>query len=106
MSEPSVVIEEIGGNCPVQAEGTINGKRFYFRARGEHWRVEVHPTAKGDFLDWPDDGMEWRTQGKWGDGPYAAGWMPEDVARDMIAKAAAEHAKTLEQRPEVGDNSR
>jgi hypothetical protein len=29
------------GNCPVQAEGTINGLRFEFRARGQHWSLEI-----------------------------------------------------------------
>ena len=32
-----LMIDWCGGNCPVQAEGKINGKPFYFRARGECW---------------------------------------------------------------------
>lgn len=81
-------IEYLGGNCPVQSEGTIDGKRFYFRARGEHWSLDVHPTADGDYLSWSDHDIAWCHREAWGDGPYAAGWMPEDVARMMIQKGA------------------
>lgn len=86
---PKIEIDCLGGNCPVQAEGRINGKRFYFRARGEHWSLTVHPTADGKFLEWPRDDLDWFHEEEWGDGPFDAGWMPEDVAREMIAKAAA-----------------
>lgn len=81
-------IEELGGNCPVQAEGTIDGKRFYFRARGKHWTMEIHPTAEGDYLSWPEDRAEWRYKEDWGSEEYGAGWMPEEEARELIAKAA------------------
>ncbi len=30
-----------GGMCPVQAEGTVNGLRFYFRARGTTWSLSI-----------------------------------------------------------------
>ena len=79
MSE--IVIDWLGGNCPVQAEGTIDGKEFYFRARGSHWALEIEPRK------YP--AVEWRYKEEWGEGPYDAGWMPEDVAREMINKAAA-----------------
>lgn len=83
---PDVAIDSIGGNCPVQAEGTINGLRFYFRSRGEHWSVEVHPTASGPYLDWPDDGAEWVYEEEYGDGPFDAGWMPEHEAHLKAGK--------------------
>jgi len=98
MSEVQIVIEQVGGNCPVQAEGTINGVPFYFRARGKHWALHVgpdpladgswvhrerysDPSAKGRFDSDPDDGD-----------PYAAGWMTVDEVRAFIAKAAALYA--------------
>jgi hypothetical protein len=31
------------GNCPVQAEGYIEGHPFYFRSRGEYWALYVSP---------------------------------------------------------------
>lgn len=72
----SIKIDMIGGNCPVQAEGTIDGKPFYFRARGEHWSFSVGTDAIGD----PD----WHHEEKWGSGPYDAGWMSEETARRAI----------------------
>lgn len=80
MTNP-IAIDAIGGNCPVQAEGTIAGKPFYFRARGEHWSIEI-----GGCID--DGRPEWRHaefHGEWPD----AGWITEEEARAFIAKAAA-----------------
>lgn len=95
MPDPGVLIDWLGGNCPVQAEGSIDGRRFYFRARGEHWSIAVHPTATDEYEHWPRDAAEWRHEEEWGDGPYAAGWMPEDVAREMIAKGAGLYRAVL-----------
>ena len=39
----TLAIDWIGGNCPVQAEGTIDGKRFYFRSDVQ--RVRRAPAA-------------------------------------------------------------
>lgn len=48
MTEPTIIYTEpICGKCPVQAEGTINGQEFYFRSRGEHWRLYIAPKAGG-----------------------------------------------------------
>lgn len=81
-------IEWIGGNCPVQAEGLIEGKRFYFRARGSSWSMDVHPTATGLYESWPQDDKEWVYEEDWGEDCYAAGWMSEETARELIAKGA------------------
>ena len=65
---------KIGGNCPVQATGTIGDNQkdeFYFRARGEHWQFEVY------------DGEEslkgvntiYTIEGEYGE-MFEAGWMP------------------------------
>ena len=73
-----IKIDWIGGNCPVQAEGIIDGFMFYFRARGRAWSVEIY-----------DGGEEpWTTTQFYSDEPYAAGWMSEDEARGFIEKAA------------------
>lgn len=39
-----IIIDSFGGNCPVQAEGTIDGKPFYFRARGSSWSMSIGGT--------------------------------------------------------------
>ena len=90
-----LTVDWIGGNCPVQAEGSIDGKRFYFRARGEHWQFHVSDEGDGRARDWPDFMTCWVHEEPWGDGPYDAGWMPEDVARQMIAKGAEAYRATL-----------
>jgi hypothetical protein len=36
------------GNCPVQAEGFINGYPFYFRSRHMHWSLRVASDVDGD----------------------------------------------------------
>ena len=76
----TIKIETIGGFCPVQAEGTIDGKEFYFRARGDSWRIGIG----GD----PVGNPEWGYSEPWGDNAYAAGWMDLEIAKDMIEKAA------------------
>ncbi len=91
---PLVALDFLGGNCPVQAEGTILGKRFYFRARGEHWSIEIHPTAKGEYTDWPSTQIvNGLASGTWYyDEPYGtwpdAGWMPQKDAVECINRAA------------------
>lgn len=83
---PDVKIEWIGGNCPVQAEGTINGKPFYFRARGNHWSLDI---GSGEDGKHPLETTVWDYVEPYGDEPYVAGWMSEDEARGFIDKAAA-----------------
>lgn len=93
VDEPIVVIHGIGGNCPVQAEGTINGAPFYFRARGEHWSMEV---GGGFVLEDEKKGIPatgFYIERDYGNGPFDAGWMPIDEARSFIAESAAEYVK-------------
>jgi hypothetical protein len=73
-----VVITWLGGNCPVQAEGTVDGKPFYFRARGEHWSMGIGGEPVG--------APEWEYEEAYGEWP-AAGWMSTDEARAFIAQA-------------------
>lgn len=73
-------IDQIGGNCPVQAEGTIVGQPSYFRARGEHWSIGIG----GDIVGHPD----WYYEEKYPGGKFAAGWMTEAEARAFIGQAA------------------
>jgi hypothetical protein len=62
---PYLVIEWIGGNCPVQAEGFVCNKPFYFRSRGKSWRIEIgrNPynipdySYSEDYGEWPDAGF-------------------------------------------------
>ncbi len=73
---PKIEIDYLGGQCPVQAEGKINGVPFYFRARGEHWSLSIGPNPV------------WHYSEAYGDGPYDAGWMGHEEARQFIDKSA------------------
>jgi hypothetical protein len=84
-----IVYSYIGGNCPVQAEGTINGEEFYFRARGQRWSVGIG----GKVVSEPN----WYYEEPYGEVMYDAGWMTEEEARAFIEKAALEWE--MEQKP-------
>lgn len=77
---PEIEIDTIGGNCPVQAEGRIDGEPFYFRARGSSWSIGIGGEPVGE----PD----WSHEEEYGSG-YDAGWMSEDEAREFISQAAS-----------------
>lgn len=80
---PEITIDYLGGNCPVQGEGTVNGKPFYFRARGEHWTMGIG----GDPVGEPD----WYCEEPYGSWPDA-GWMPREEAEAFLRSAAARYA--------------
>jgi hypothetical protein len=95
MSEdfPGLVITNLGGMCPVQGEGTIDGFPFYFRARGQRYTFSVASTPDGDPLEaWGgSDEVGYHVQHSWGDGPFAAGYMELDVAESFIRQCAREY---------------
>lgn len=70
------VIDQLGGNCPVQAEGTIDGQRFYFRARGSSWQWHVASTD-AEIFDKPTFYLEREYAPEQS---YAAGWMLQSEA--------------------------
>lgn len=76
------VLYWLGGNAPVQAEGIIDGRPLYFRSRGTQWSLEIGRVEEGDRPP-----MWWHVE-NWGEWPDA-GYMPEDVALEMIEKAVA-----------------
>lgn len=80
----NITIDSIGGNCPVQAEGHINGKPFYFRARGEHWSMSV---GGDDVIGKP----EWFYEEEYPGGQFAAGWMDKAEAIGFLHQAAEKY---------------
>lgn len=80
--------EWCGGNCPVQAEGTINGYSFYFRARGDGWGLEVGaPKNHPGWYDMPGCDAWYYEEDYFGP-ERDAGWMGEDEAKVFVEKAA------------------
>jgi len=82
----NLVITTLGGNCPVQAEGTVDGTPFYFRARWGSWSLAVGENCVGAAES--EDGV-WVREREYGDGRYDAGWMSVDEARAFLLEAAA-----------------
>jgi hypothetical protein len=81
-------IRWLGGNCPVQGYGSVEGKEWYFRARTDAWTFEVSdaafvapPEYHGADLA-PDffDKVFFRT----GDDYDNSGWMPLRDAHALI----------------------
>ncbi len=81
MSSQEIELDIIGGHCPVQAEGRIGGKPFYFRARGNHWYLGIGGI---DPVHLPG----WFYEEHYGDGSFDAGYMTIDEALAFISKAA------------------
>lgn len=72
-----MILDWCNGFCPVQAEGTVDGRAFYFRARGEHWQFHVSKDATHRFVN-----DLFYCDIEWPEGPYMAGWMsPIDVLK-------------------------
>lgn len=75
-------IDCLGGNCPVQAEGTIDGVPFYFRARHRHWGMGIG----GEPVCEP----QWYRERPYGIGEFDAGYMPLEDAERFIRACAAD----------------
>lgn len=72
-------LDYLGGNCPVQAEGTVDGQPYYFRARGNAWELWI-----GQSADWWSD-RAWSIERDYGSWPDA-GWMPRHEALGFIVE--------------------
>lgn len=80
-NSPTIVIDFLGGNCPVQAEGTVDGQPFYFRARGDHWSMSIGGSDVVGKPDWYYD----EPYETWPD----AGWMSIKEAEAFLHRAAS-----------------
>jgi hypothetical protein len=81
-NEPDVLFEYLAGQCPVQAEGTVDGVPFYFRSRGKRWSFTVgggygHPNT-------------WSYAEDYGT-RYEAGWITQRQALAFIATGVAQY---------------
>lgn len=88
MTDLDYKIDWLTGFCPVQAEGTYQGKQFYFRARGNHWAFYIGTNN-------PYGDPEWQYSEPYGDEPFEAGWMPEAEAIGFIEQSLRQYQATL-----------
>lgn len=87
-------VQWLSGLCPVQANGLIDGRPFYFRARHDAWSIRIakfkgHQTHEifsdlDAVIDAPD---AWEHREKYGEDPDA-GYMPFIEALQFIEWAA------------------
>lgn len=103
--ETIVNIGVIGGNCPLQAEGTIDGVPFYFRARGRRWTMGIGKDPVGILTTIETKTDEWFAECTWGAERFAAGWMPEEEARRLIDWCASEYRQNRARASVAGDLS-
>lgn len=87
---------QFGGACPVQGDGTVDGRVMYYRSRGSGWELSIAKEGKrmrepleGFFPDSPAlDEEAWvfaEHPYHWPDG----GWVHADVSRECIRRAVA-----------------
>jgi hypothetical protein len=83
------------GLVPVQGEGVIDGRPWYFRARGCKWSFSVADTEDGDPVDvCTNTAPGWGTGGLIGEpGGLAAGWISEDEALTLIGGAIDQYRR-------------
>jgi hypothetical protein len=73
---------------PVQAEGTIDGKAFYFRSRHDQWTFAVSEDADLDPVDIDSPQQGFFILRQYGTKRYEASYMPLDEAEKIIEDCA------------------
>jgi len=76
-----------GGNCPVQGDGELDGKYWYFRARHEAWSFDVSADDEGP--------ADWEHCEEYGSS-HDASWMPDEDVLKCIEKAVGLYRASLE----------
>ena len=102
-------IETLGGGPPVQADGSVGGRPFYFRARYDSWRFDLALEAGADQEAAMEVGagerVGWQRRATWScdmlpegsedrqydcDHQFCAGYMPLATARELIEACVGE----------------
>ena len=90
---------KIYGSGPVQAEGTINGFPFYFRARHDTWTFAISENPEIDPVDIQiiETGKRYGffAEGRLGkEWEYLASYMDSDKVTEIIKKCSKEYLTT------------
>lgn len=84
-----IVVEQIGGMCPVQGYGTIDGERFYFRYRHDDAQLYVGPGVDDEGL--PDlDNPRLYAEINDVSGHVDRGWLENDEAVELFHRLVGE----------------
>jgi len=96
----SLEFEFISSMAPVQAEGRVAGRPFYFRARTQRWEFTLAQNPSDDPVELgPEDvprGAAWYRTGEVLGGPFAASYLPLDEATSIIRDCAREYISGLQ----------
>lgn len=84
---PPLQFEFTSAAAPVQAVGTVAGRRFYFRARHEEWEFVVAGRESTDSNAQAE--REWYRSGVVPEGRSAASYLPLETASALIRECAA-----------------
>lgn len=95
-----IVFDEIGGNCPLQAEGSFDQQRFYFRARYNRWRF--HAWTGSEHYQDAENCDEWVVERPYGTDRFDAGWMHQHEAIHFICDCVDEY-RAAEREQDVPD---
>lgn len=80
-------VECFGGNCPIQAEGSLGNLCWYFRSRGDRMQLRIAESDADLFT-----ARAW-----WHAEPYGvypdAGWAPISECKEFMLRAFQKYAK-------------
>lgn len=86
-------LDAIGGKCPVQAEGTLAGAFWYFRARGSAWSITVH-VDRGLSYYYSGETPLYHYEEAYGK-KFEAGYMPIAEAEAFILRELTKYRDSL-----------
>lgn len=80
--------------APVQAEGTVDGDAFYFRARNESWEFAVSEDPAIDPASIQTEEHGFYRTALYPGGPCAASHLPLSEAEALIRRCASEYLES------------
>ena len=70
--------------APVQIEGTINGKPFYFRSRYKRWTMTIVHENKNPVFPAKESDVLFYREKEYGENPFDASSMPQEEAYEIV----------------------
>jgi hypothetical protein len=98
---PSIDVPELDlrgqfytSESPVQAWGTVKGRDFYFRARGEYWTFAVSESPDIDPINMQNANHGFFREERYGTQRSDASYIPLDVAAKIVEDCAREYVQS------------
>lgn len=84
----------IYGFCPIQGDGTVDDRFWYFRARHEEWSFEVYDVSTKPELP-GENHLVWDMYGSYNGDAHNAGWMKFSEAWALIEQKIAAYRRSV-----------